>query len=252
MTVFDVFLNDRKLCRAGVGDDGVLSAIVSWAKLTGEAAARARQYRQPLEETRLHVGGLRAATHRSWEERMLKHGDRISIVVSDGRTFDPPASTKPKMSARKLQRARQQNAPTLPATEFLNVDLDIVSDAKLQALVDAFGRRVCVLHVGRERRRYAAHLELAATPRNADRAIRAFAALVEGLPRSARTVWNNARRREFNIGLQAGRTPYSYELGLQPETLRVAAAIGTGVGVTVYAPPPRAEELPSRPSKQKM
>jgi hypothetical protein len=39
MTVFDVVVNDRKVCRAGVGAVGVLSATVSWARLTGGAAA---------------------------------------------------------------------------------------------------------------------------------------------------------------------------------------------------------------------
>ena len=41
MIVLDVLLNDRKLCRAGVGKDGVLNAIASWVKLSGPALAEA-------------------------------------------------------------------------------------------------------------------------------------------------------------------------------------------------------------------
>jgi hypothetical protein len=63
MTVFDVYVNDRKCCRAGVGADGVLTAIVNWVKLTGLAAQAARRLKQPLEESRIHVGGLGRQAH---------------------------------------------------------------------------------------------------------------------------------------------------------------------------------------------
>jgi|HubBroStandDraft_1064217.scaffolds.fasta_scaffold373939_2 hypothetical protein len=41
-----------------------------------------------------------------------------------------------------------------PATEFLNVDLDIYSRFDLQPLVKALGKKVIILYVGRERRKY--------------------------------------------------------------------------------------------------
>ena len=90
MTVFDVFVNDRRICRAGVGADGVLNAIVSWVRLTGEAARQAKALRAPLEELRLHVGGLRGSTHRRWQVPDVKVGDRISIVIAAAARFDAP------------------------------------------------------------------------------------------------------------------------------------------------------------------
>ncbi len=42
-----------------------------------------------------------------------------------------------------------------PITEFLNVDLDIYASYDLQPLVDALGKTVFALYVGRERRGYA-------------------------------------------------------------------------------------------------
>jgi hypothetical protein len=254
MTVFDVFVNDRKLCRAGVGRDGVLNAIVSWVKLTGEAARTARRLKAPTEETRLQVGGLSNDIHRRWPEQMLKTGDRITVAVEAAKTFDPPVREKrrdPKLEEEReksyylrLKRkfegpsrgssGRARRAVDESETTFLNVDLDIWSKSPLDELVDAFGRKACVLHVGKEGRRYSAHLELAASPRNADQAITRFVGLVEALPRAARALWNRAQIREFNVGIQAGTTPYSYELRLQPTTLLSLARIDARLGVTVY------------------
>jgi hypothetical protein len=81
MFVFDVYLNDRKQCRAGVGADGVLTAIVNWVKLSGPAARTARRWKQPLEESRIHVGGLSKGEHQAWLEKNLTVGDRVAIVV---------------------------------------------------------------------------------------------------------------------------------------------------------------------------
>jgi hypothetical protein len=49
MTVFDVFVNDRPVCRAGIGRVGVLSATVSWVRLTGEAQRTARRLKESSE-----------------------------------------------------------------------------------------------------------------------------------------------------------------------------------------------------------
>ena len=54
------------------------------------------------------------------------------------------------------------------------------------------------------------------------------------LPRAERLVWDRAQLREFNIGIQAGAGPPSYELRLDPETVRAAASINAAIGVTIY------------------
>jgi hypothetical protein len=93
------------------------------------------------------------------------------------------------------------------ATHFLNVDLDIYSSRDLQALVTALGQKVMVLYVGRIRRTHRAHLELAKSTKTADATIRGFCALIEALPKVERHLWNAARVRDFNIGVQAGMQP---------------------------------------------
>lgn len=256
MTVFDVFLNDRKVCRAGVGDDGVLSAIVSWARLTGPAAKTARRLKSPRDETRLHVGGLAENTHRNWTNRNLKAGDRVTIAIATAPSFDPPVQITPRDPRAEERQQRRYyehlkekfdgHKPGSPAggkqtarmgTRFLNVDLDIWSASPLDSLVRAFGNNVVVLHAGSEGRRgYGAHLELArsGSSEDADRLIRSFVRLVAKLPRQARASWDRARRRDFNLGIEAESEPYSYELPIQPETLAAAASVNARLVVTVY------------------
>lgn len=121
-------------------------------------------------------------------------------------------------------------------TCFLNVDLDVFARSRLEPLADAFGARVLPLYVGAHGNRFRAHFELDASPRaGADRLIVGLVRLVRTLPPSARAIWNRAYRRDFNIGIQAGITPDSYELSLKPETLRLASSVNARIVVTIYA-----------------
>jgi hypothetical protein len=119
-------------------------------------------------------------------------------------------------------------------THFLNVDLDIHSTSDLQPLVSALGKKVHVLWVGRLKRTYYAHLEVMKITKDADQTIRVFCALVKELPRAERKLWNQARIREFNIGVQGAARPTSYEITLQEETVRAAAELGARIGLTIY------------------
>jgi len=125
------------------------------------------------------------------------------------------------------------------STHFLNVDLDIYSASSLEPLVAALGERVHSLYVGRPRRAYEAHLEIAMAsryPKGPDATIKKFAALINSLPKPARKLWDTAKRRDFNIGLQAAMQPHALEFALAPETLRAAASLNARIVITVYAP----------------
>ena len=121
-------------------------------------------------------------------------------------------------------------------TRFLNVDLDIYSRSNLQPLVTALGKKVVVLHVGLDRRTFCAHLELARVTRSADSTIRGFCSLIQALPRKARDLWNSARTRDFNIGVQAAPRPFSHEIALAAETVQAASEVNARIVFTVYAP----------------
>jgi hypothetical protein len=121
-------------------------------------------------------------------------------------------------------------------TRFLNVDLDIYAKFDLQPLVEAFGLKVIVLYVGRERGLYSAHLELNVLPKTADAVIRGFTLLVRGLPRGKRKLWDAATIRDFNIGVQAAAKADPFEVKLAVPTIQAVSSLNARVVVTVYAP----------------
>jgi hypothetical protein len=92
------------------------------------------------------------------------------------------------------------------------------------------------MYVGRPRRTYEAHLEIAASAKTADDVIKKFAALINSLPKAARKLWDTAKRRDFNIGLQADMQPFALEFALESETVRAAASLNARIVITVYAP----------------
>jgi hypothetical protein len=124
------------------------------------------------------------------------------------------------------------------ATNFLNVDLDILSRSRLEPLVAAFGKNVSVHYVGAEGSRYGAHLSLY-FPGNADKAIKSLSLLVNKLPAQARRLWNSALMKDFNIGIQGGIKPHSCEFPLSLATLSAVVKLGARVVITVYAAEPR-------------
>lgn len=132
----------------------------------------------------------------------------------------------------------------------MNVDLDIVSRVPLDGLVEAMGKRVFVLYVGGEGRTHEAHVELAASHMGmpADRTIMGLVAVVKKLPRRSRRIWDAARSRDFNVGIEAGLEPHSYELRLKQRTVDAVAEVGGDVVITVYAPDVNRSSM-SRPPK---
>ena len=124
-------------------------------------------------------------------------------------------------------------------TSFLNVDLDVAGREDLAPLAKALHPAIFELYTGRGRSGFETHLELAsrssARLSDADATISGFVALLTTLPPGARRLWNRARRRDFNIGIQSGTQPYAFELFLRPETLQAVARLRARVVVTVYA-----------------
>jgi hypothetical protein len=124
----------------------------------------------------------------------------------------------------------------LNETHFLNVDLDIYSKSDLQPLVDAFGKAVSVLFAGRIRRTYKAVLEVTKYQRDADATIRLFCELIRALPRPAKRLWNDAKTRDFSIGIEAADQPNSRDFPLSADAVKQAAEVGARIVITVYAP----------------
>ena len=96
MVAFEVFRNNKRLCVAGVGDFGVLTACVTWVAHRSEKLERWKtkgvSQQQPTD-LNLQVGGLQddaraSALHLRWTDATLQVGDKIKIHVVDASRVD--------------------------------------------------------------------------------------------------------------------------------------------------------------------
>jgi hypothetical protein len=95
MRAFQVSLNGKKLCTAGVGEDGVLTTIVTWVGPTRNRA-RKGQRTSKSEDLDLSVGGLISPNreHVSWHECSLRVGDEVQIQIVDRASVDRPSQRR--------------------------------------------------------------------------------------------------------------------------------------------------------------
>jgi hypothetical protein len=123
-------------------------------------------------------------------------------------------------------------------THYANVDLEVYGGVPLDGFVQSLGEEAFVLYVGGGQRKYEAHVELASShvAMSADETILGLIGLIRRLPRVHRKTWESAKRREFNVGIEAGREPHRFELRLQPQTVQAIADVRAVLVITVYAP----------------
>jgi hypothetical protein len=124
---------------------------------------------------------------------------------------------------------------TEQVSHFLNVDLQIESSSDLQPLVAALGKRVIVLYVERRKRTYFARLELGIgkLTTNANPTIRGLCALIRALPKAERSLWTTAKKRSFDIGVQAGAAE-GCSIPLDAKTVRDVVELAGEICFTVY------------------
>ena len=123
--------------------------------------------------------------------------------------------------------------PKDPHPHFLNVDLDIYSKSDLQPLVIALGDRVFVLYLGRPRRTFEAHLEVSKLIGSPESTIREFCKLIQKLPRPAKRLWDGAKIRRFDVGIDSvPKGTYWFEIS--KETVAEVAKLHATIAVTVY------------------
>jgi hypothetical protein len=100
MVAYNVYRNDERLCVAGVGEFGVLTACVTWVAHSPEKldrwAAEGIPEQEPAELI-LQVGGLKSngngpASHMRWAEEGLQVGDEIKIHITDASQADTPTT----------------------------------------------------------------------------------------------------------------------------------------------------------------
>ena len=107
MIAFEVNINGKRVCTAGIAGFGVVSAILSWARRRSE---NSRDGKKIEEELTFEVGGLDStdpavSEYLKWLATPLQVGDIVSIKViehdaaeapSERRREDPDAASKAK------------------------------------------------------------------------------------------------------------------------------------------------------------
>jgi hypothetical protein len=76
MRAYEVFLNGKRLCLAGIGKDGYVSAYIT--------------YTSEINKTDIDIVGLVASKklYVRWTRRHLRTGDEVRLKIVDRRTVD--------------------------------------------------------------------------------------------------------------------------------------------------------------------
>ena len=108
MRALEVSLNGKRLCVAGVGDDGVASAIVSCV------------FRQGDDDLFLDTGGINNTAQQlwRWHYRKIKVGDRIQVAVIEADKADKPKDREPEQVSRAEQIRREKQLVRQLAKKF--------------------------------------------------------------------------------------------------------------------------------------
>ena len=114
MICFEVRVNGKVLCTAGVGDLGVLTAILKWVKREpNECPEDVEITEWSAEELDLSVGGSighgkHGHTFLDWiKDHGLSVGDEITIRILDQPQCDPPAAKRTDTSEFVQERKRE-------------------------------------------------------------------------------------------------------------------------------------------------
>jgi hypothetical protein len=117
MRAFQVRLNGKRICLAGIGEQGVLSTTITYVPF------------RKRRETRLYVGGLVLPQdeHVCWKQVVLRTGDEIRLKVVETDTVDKPRFRYPrdlpaqakaeKHQLRKLAKKLGWNIQKRPKTK---------------------------------------------------------------------------------------------------------------------------------------
>lgn len=131
---------------------------------------------------------------------------------------------------------------------FLNVDLEIFSRSPLEPLVAVFGKKVITLYLGPEFGFNKAVLEVS-SHKSPEFCILSFCGLVRSLHRRERAIWNAAKARTFDIGIEVPEKGRLFWSPISAKAVRAAAEVDARIAISVYNPtiPPRASKRRAKP-----
>jgi hypothetical protein len=97
MRAFQILLNGKKICVAGIPKDGVLTTTLTYVPF------------RKRRETRLYVGGLETEKdeHLFWKEAILHRGDELRVRIVETKSVDVPAQRYPRDHAAEVEREKR-------------------------------------------------------------------------------------------------------------------------------------------------
>jgi hypothetical protein len=97
MRAFEVYLNSKRLCVAGIDGNGVLTTIIDHVSGHGR------------DEEHVHIGGLISSTdeHLRWATKRLKTGDEVLVKIVESPSVDRPKKRHKLDPKEELKRERQ-------------------------------------------------------------------------------------------------------------------------------------------------
>jgi hypothetical protein len=111
MLCFEVALNGKRVCVAGVRGYGVLTSMLCWAHLDPR---KRKKFVPPADwgRTLLHfdVGGISGDSHVRWVERDVRVGDVISVRIVKRSAADPPRRRFPTSESGRGVTKRKRAA----------------------------------------------------------------------------------------------------------------------------------------------
>ena len=116
--------------------------------------------------------------------------------------------------------------------EFLNIDLDIESNDNIELLVNELGKRMSVMNNNEIDNIYYASFETGYSEEN--EIINEYVSIVNELSPQAKVLWNNCKKRVFNVGYECGRKPSSYESKINENSIKALAEINGSIYITIY------------------
>ena len=127
------------------------------------------------------------------------------------------------------------------AARFIGVQLEIESSRPLGHLFHDFsGAEVVSVDYRESMRGFAVAFEHARSgmSTNPDVQIEDFCDTILGFSDNARSVWNGAYRRTFNVGYEIDDSSECFRSELAPETMQRIARVGASVIVAIYPQAP--------------
>lgn len=97
MRAFQILLNGKKICIAGIQKDGVLTTTITYVPF------------RKSQETRLYIGGLETDKdeHLFWKEAILHTGDELRVRIIETKSVDLPAQRYPRDRAAEAETEKR-------------------------------------------------------------------------------------------------------------------------------------------------